>query len=90
MAASDSSSGSRTIEGVLENRGAGAGCMTPWRVRKTPRDTMCSCREDSVIVKTGAKQTSVPSMILHHSSRVLLLKTSASLCFSFGQAARSI
>jgi hypothetical protein len=33
-------SGSRIVEGVRENRGAGAGCVTPWRLTKVFRATM--------------------------------------------------
>src|SRR4051794_4793076 len=74
-------SGSRTADGVREKRGAGAGCLTPWRSRKTLRATMCGCSVASDMVSTGAKQMSVPSMILHKSSRVLLLNTVFSFSF---------
>jgi len=83
-------SGSRMAEGVREKRGAGAGCVTPWRLTKILRAAMCGCPGASAMVRTGAKQTSVPSMILHHSSRVLLLNTSTSFAFSAGQAFGSI
>ena len=36
-------SGSRIADGVREKRGAGAGCVTPWRSTKTLRATMCGC-----------------------------------------------
>src|SRR6476646_547675 len=71
---------SRIAEGVREKRGAGAGWVTPWRLTKIFRAAMCGCLDDSLMVRTGAKQTSVPSMILHHSLRALVLNTSASLC----------
>src|ERR1700756_3092687 len=73
-------SGSRIFDGVREKRGAGAGWVTPWRSTKTLRAAMCGCFGASAMVKIGAKQMSVPSMILHHSSRVLLLKISVSFC----------
>ena len=44
----------------------------------------------SDIVSTGAKQTSVISMMLHHSARVLVAKTSANLTFRCGHCALSI
>src|SRR6202030_3243069 len=65
-------------EGVREKRGAGAGWVTPWRSTKISLAAMCGWFGASRMVRTGAKQTSVPSMILHQSSRVLLLNTSAS------------
>lgn len=34
-------SGSLIADGVRENRGAGAGCVTPWRSTKTFRAAMC-------------------------------------------------
>src|SRR5216684_4568243 len=67
-------------DGVREKRGAGAGWVTPWRLTKIFRAAICGCSGDSLMVRTGAKQTSVPSMILHHSLRVLLLNTSTSFC----------
>src|ERR1700694_5864457 len=73
-------SGSRIAEGVREKRGAGAGWVTPWRSTKIFRAAMCGCFGASAMVRTGAKQMSVPSMILHHSWRVLLLNTSVSFC----------
>src|SRR6266478_3772050 len=53
-------------------------------------DALCGYWGASFMVRIGAKQTSVPSMISHQSSRVLDLKTSISFCFSSGQALRSI
>src|SRR6476469_3221306 len=82
--------GSRIAEGVREKRGAGAGWVTPWRLTKVFRAAMCGCCGASAMVRTGAKHTSLPSMILHHSSRVFALKTSVSFCLSAGQALRSI
>src|SRR5881398_1502147 len=81
---------SRIADGVREKRGAGAGWVTPWRLTKIFRAAMCGCSGASLMVRTGAKQTSVPSMILHHSSRVFVLNTSTSLCLSEGHALRSI
>ena len=52
----------------------GAGCMTPSTSTKVSRATLCGCSSASLIVSTGAKQTSVPSMIAHHSSRVFVLE----------------
>ncbi len=83
-------SASRIADGVREKRGAGAGWVTPWRSTKIFRAAMCGCFGASAMVRTGAKQMSVPSMILHQSSRVLLLNTFASFSFSAGQALRSI
>ena len=83
-------SGSRIADGVREKRGAGAGCVTPWRSTNTLRAAMCGCFGASAMVRIGAKQMSVPSMILHQSSRVLLLNTFVSFSFSAGHALRSI
>src|SRR5689334_2954482 len=83
-------SGSRIVDGVREKRGAGAGWVTPWRSTNTPRAAMWACFGASAMVSTGAKQMSVPSMIAHHSSRVLLLNTVTSFSFSAGQAFGSI
>ena len=47
---------------------------------------MCGCFGASAMVRIGAKQMSVPSMILHQSSRDLLLNTLVSFSFSAGQA----
>ena len=82
--------GSRIAEGVREKRGAGAGCVTPWRLTKIFRAALCGCSGASAMVRIGAKQTSVPSMSLHHSARVLDLNTSTSFCFSAGHALGSI
>ena len=79
-------SGSRIADGVREKRGAGAGCVTPSTSTKVLRATLCGWLGASARLSTGAKQTSVPSMIAHHSSRVLVLITAASLAFSAGQA----
>src|SRR5476651_1203459 len=59
-------------EGVREKRGAGAGCTTPSWLTKILRSAMCGCCGASDSDSTGAKQTSVPSMIAHHSARVLV------------------
>src|SRR3954470_17706387 len=77
---------SRIADCVREKRGAGAGCVTPCRLTKTLRAAMCGCCGASAMVRTGAKQTSVPSMILHHCSRVFVLKTPTRLCLRAGQA----
>jgi hypothetical protein len=77
-------------DGVREKRGAGAGWVTPWRSTKIFRAAMCGCVGASAMVSTGAKQMSVPSMILHHSSRVLVLNSCVNFSFSAGQALRSI
>src|SRR6266404_3878669 len=81
---------SRMAEGVREKRGAGAGWVTPWRLTKICRAAMCGWWGASLMVRTGAKHTSVPAMMLHHCSRVLVLNTSASFCLSSGHALRSI
>src|SRR5271169_6187544 len=73
-------SGSRIVDGVREKRGAGAGWVTPWRSIKVLRAAMCGCKGASAMVITGAKQTSVPTMILHHASRVLVVNNAASFC----------
>src|ERR1043166_2232364 len=78
-------SGSRIADGVREKRGAGAGCVTPWRSTKIFRAALCGCFGASAMVRIGAKQMSVPSMILHHSSRLLLLNILVSFSFSAGQ-----
>src|SRR4051812_15221081 len=46
-------SGSRMVDGVREKRGAGAGCVTPWRSMNTPRAAMWACLGASDIVSTG-------------------------------------
>src|SRR5215475_6361554 len=56
-------SGSLIADGVREKRGAGAGWVTPWRSTKTLRAAMCGCFGASAMVRIGAKQMSVPSMI---------------------------
>ena len=61
---------------VRLKRGAGAGCFRPSRSMIIWRAMLCGCSAASAIVSTGAKQTSVCSMIEHHSSRVLPLNTS--------------
>src|SRR6267143_78699 len=83
-------SGSRIADGVREKRGAGAGWVTPWRSTKTFRAAMCGCFGASAMVRIGAKQMSLPSMILHQSARDLLLNTFVSFSFSAGHALRSI
>src|SRR3979490_2792900 len=83
-------SASRIADGVREKRGAGAGWVTPWRSTKIFLAALCGCFGASAMVRIGAKQMSVPSMILHQSSRVLLLNTFVSFSFSAGQALRSI
>ena len=45
---------------------------------KVPLATLCGCSAASLIVSTGAKHTSVPSMSAHHSSRVFVRKTCSS------------
>src|SRR5437763_10730030 len=81
---------SRIADGVREKRGAGAGWVTPWRLTKIFRAAMCGCCGASDMVKTGAKWTSVPSMISHRCSRVLVVNPSTSFCFSAGHALQSI
>src|SRR5436309_15996826 len=83
-------SASLIADGVREKRGAGAGWVTPWRSTKMFRAALCGCFGASAMVRIGAKQTSVPSMILHQSSRVLLLNTFVNFSFNAGQALRSI
>src|SRR4051812_21518021 len=46
---------SRMADGVREKRGAGAGCVTPWRSTKIFRAAMCGCLGASLMVRTGAK-----------------------------------
>ena len=41
------------------------------------------------MLRTGAKHTSLPSMIRHHSSRVLVRKMAPSRCFIAGHEGRS-
>ena len=67
---------------VRLNRGAGAGCVVPATSTNVPRSTLCGCSAASPIVSTGAKHTSVASMISHHSARVLLANTSVRRAFS--------
>src|SRR5258707_454663 len=71
-------------------RGAGAGWVMPWRVTKISRAALCGWFGASAMVRIGAKQMAVPSMILHQSSRVLPLNTFVSFSFSPGHALRSI
>src|SRR4029453_10620602 len=66
-----------TPPGVFEKRGAGAGCTTPLSSTKVPRSALCGWFGASDSESTGAKHTSVCSMISHHSSRVLVLKIAA-------------
>src|SRR4051812_5687555 len=82
--------GGRATDGVRENRGAGAGWVAPSCWMNTSRATMCGCFVASDIVSTGAKQTSVPSMIADHSSRLLVLNPAVSLSLSAGQFAASM
>ena len=56
--------------GAGSTASAGAGCFTPPTSTNALRCTLCGCTYASLIGSTGAKQTSVPSMIAHHSSRV--------------------
>ena len=75
--------GSPSISAVVRlNRGAGAGWVTPPCSTKVPRSTLWGWAAASLIVRTGAKQTSVCSMISHHSSRVLPRKISVSRSLS--------
>src|ERR1700712_1661512 len=80
----------RIADGVREKRGAGAGWVMPSTSTKILRSAMCGCFGASDSDSTGAKQTSVPSMIAHHSARVLLLNTSAIFSFIAGQFFASI
>ena len=59
---------------VRLKRGDGAGCMMPSTSTKVLRALLCGCSGASKIDSTGAKQTSVPSMISRHSSRVFALE----------------
>ena len=77
-------------EGVREKRGAGAGCMMPSTSTKILRSAMCGCFGASDSDSTGAKQTSVPSMIAHHSARVLALEHLVIFAFIAGQFFASI
>lgn len=78
-----------TSGGVRLNRGAGAGWRTPSTSTKARRATACGCSGASAIDSTGAKQTSVPSITRHHSSRVLVLKAAVSRRRSSGHQERS-
>src|SRR3982075_1489664 len=80
----------RIAEGVREKRGAGAGCTTPSTSTKILRSAMCGCFGASDSDSTGAKQTSVPSMIAHHSARGLDLNTAFIFSFIAGQFLASI
>src|SRR6266404_303552 len=75
----------RIADGVREKRGAGAGCTTPSTSTKILRSAMCGCCGASDSDSTGAKQTSVPSMIAHHSARVFVLNTAVIFAFIAGQ-----
>ena len=57
---------------VRLKRGAGAGCTTPPTSTNALRVTLWGCFGASASDSTGAKQTSDPSMMRHHSSRVLV------------------
>lgn len=64
--------------GVLVNRGAGAGWMTPSCSTNVPRARLCGWSGASMSESTGAKQTSLPSRSSHHSARVFCLKSAES------------
>jgi hypothetical protein len=49
------------------------------------RARMWGCEGASLISSTGAKQTSLPSMISHHCARVLVLKIFSRRSFIAGQ-----
>jgi hypothetical protein len=74
---------------VRLKRGAGPGWGIPATSTNVPRWTLWGWATASGMVRTGAKHTSVPSMISHHSSRVLVRKIPARRSFSAGHWARS-
>ena len=82
--------GRATAPGVRLRRGAGAGCRTPATSTTIERATLCGWAAASLMVSTGAKQTSVPSIRAHHSSLLLPANTSVRRSFSRGQRATSI
>src|SRR4029078_2673695 len=71
--------GACTAPGVRLKRGAGAGCVTPSTSTKVLRSALWGWRGASSRSRIGAKQTSLPSMTLHHSACVFDLKICASL-----------
>ena len=71
------------LEGVRLNRGAGDGCVKPSTSVYTARCSFAPCLGASTIVRTGAKQASLP-MIVSHSSRVLVLSIALSFAFNSG------
>ena len=75
---------------LLWDLGAGAGWITPSNSTKVFRATLCACLGASSRSSTGAKQTSVASMISHHSAWVFWAITWASLSRRSFQAPRSI
>src|SRR2546423_100570 len=77
VSAAGADGGREIPPGVRLKRGAGAGWVTPPTSVNTWRATLCGWRGASSSVRTGAKQTSVPSMISHHSARVFCLKMAA-------------
>ena len=54
------------------------------------RNTLWGCNAASLIVSTGAKQTSEPSITADHSSRVLRRTRAASRSFISGQRAYEV
>jgi len=79
------------ISGTVRlNRGAGAGCTMPSTLTKELRARLCGWSGASKIDNTGAKHTSVPSMIWTHSAWVLPLNTRVNSSLSAGHCFGSI
>ena len=76
--------GCLTSLSVLENLGAGAGCLIPATSIKVFLSTLCLLFKDSSRERTGAKQTSLPVKISHHSSLLFFLKRSLIMSFNNG------
>ncbi len=90
MCAPATAAGPWISPGVREKRGAGAGWLNPFSSTIVPLATMCGWLLASLIGSTGAKHTSVPSRISHHSSRVLVRKSSVNRLCCSGHASRSV
>ena len=70
-------------------RGAGAGWTTPSTSTKVSRARLWGWAGASPSESTGAKHTSLPSMISHHSSRVFVRKMAANRSVAFAHSSRS-
>ena len=74
---------------VRLKRGAGAGWTTPSTSTNVSRARLWGWAGASASESTGAKQTSLPSMISHHSSRVFVRKIAANRSVTFAHSLRS-